>query len=87
MRLSAARAAGFSRPSLASHAAGSRGCSRPTAALAVGLRRGAARYRALAEVWVDLQHKSAHRAAAATKRPLARACYRALNAPWAPLHT
>ena len=35
----------------------------------------------------DLQRKPAHRAAAATKRPAARACYRALNARWAPLHT
>ena len=40
LRPSAARAAGFRRPSLASHAAGSRGCSRPTAALDVALRRG-----------------------------------------------
>jgi len=40
LRPSAARTAGFRRPSLASYAAGSRGCSRPTAALDVALRRG-----------------------------------------------
>ena len=66
-------------------------CPRGRPTLAVGVteatRAAPARYRALAEVRADLQQKSAQRAAAATKRPAARACYRALNALRAPLHT